>query len=263
MKNTDIIIVAPESLDYPLFRKFLHDIKNDFNKIIYVFTKDSSSFNYSSFIEKDLKFVNFIYSENKPNCDWRNTATNIGLDVSTGEKVLFLEPDFRIDVNTLVNLQSNNDVISYYDNAFRIWPSFLIVKSQLIKKTKRDFSAGWFEKITKLDNKNFKIPMIKQKITQNNILVDHFGKFVSDLLELTDDFYFLNETNVDFYHYAGLTHNFNLCRTDNIKYLYNPSIFLNYLKECLNCDINCDINCDDQFNNECIKYIELINNYFK
>lgn len=259
MKDTDIIVIAPESHDYPIFRKFLHEIKRDFNKIIYVFTKDSSEFNYSSFIKDDLSFINFIHSNNKSNCDWRNVATNDGLEIVTGEKVLFIEPDFRIDRITLLNLQSNNDVISYYDNSFRIWPSFLIVKSELIKKTNKNFSAGYFDKITKLDSSNFKIPMIKQKVTEKNVLVDHFGKFTSDLLEMTDDFYFLNESDTKFYHYAGITHNFSLCRANNLKHLYYPDIFLNYLKESLNCDVKHD----KIFIDECLKYIKIIQDYIK
>ena len=59
MRDVDIIIVAPESLDYPNFRKFLHNVRCDFNEIIYVFTKDSSRFNYSNFIKNDLPFIKF------------------------------------------------------------------------------------------------------------------------------------------------------------------------------------------------------------
>lgn len=236
MKNTDIIIIAPESHDYPVFRKFLHDIKNNFNKIIYVFTKNCG-FNYSSFIKDDLYFVDFINS-NDQSGNWYNQAINDGLDISTGKKVLFIEPDFRIDKSILLNLKDDIDVVSYYDCAFRIWPSFFMVKTELIKKTNKNFSAGVFEKIIKLDEQNFKVPMIKQKIIQNNTLVDAFGKFTSDLLEITDDFLFLNEIGIDFYHYAGITHNFTLMRTKEYKSLFKPNEFLNYLNENLNVNVN-------------------------
>lgn len=257
MKDVDIIVVAPESVDYVYFRKFLHDIRYNFNEIIYVFTKDSSEFNYSSFITKDLSFVKFIHVENKSNRDWRDIATNAGIECSNADKILFIEPDFKIDVSDLLNLNVTNSVVSYYDNAFRIWPSFLLVKRDLLNKTNRNFSAGCFDQITRLDSKNFKIPMIKNKITEKNILVDHFGKFTSDLLEMTDDFYFLNESNIKFYHYAGITYNFSLCRMNNLKHLYYPSIFLNYLKESLNCDVKHD----KIFTEECLKYIEIIQDY--
>ena len=104
MRDVDIIIVAPESLDYPNFRKFLHNVRCDFNEIIYVFTKDSSRFNYSNFIKNDLPFIKFIHSENKNNRDWRDAATNEGIDNSNANKILFIEPDFKINENILLNM---------------------------------------------------------------------------------------------------------------------------------------------------------------
>ena len=258
MRDVDIIIVAPESLDYPNFRKFLHNIRYDFNEIIYVFTKDSSRFNYSNFIKTDLPFVKFIHSENKNNRDWRDVATNNGIDNSNANKILFIEPDFKINKNVLINMNLNNDVVSYYDSALRIWPSFLMVKKELLKKTDRNFSAGQFDQIVKLDGVNFKGTMIKNKITEKNVLVDHFGKFTSDLLNLTDDFCFLNESNIEFHHYAGITHNFSLCRNNTLQYLHNPLIFLDYLNESLKCGVQLD----DSYKNECVKYIELIKNHY-
>lgn len=255
MKDTDIIIVAPESHDYPFFRKFLHDVKNNFNKIIYVFTKNCG-FNYSSFIKDDLYFVDFINSDDQSG-NWYNQAINDGLDISTGKKILFIEPDFKIDKTDLLNLNPNVDVISFYETGgFRIWPSFLIVKTELINKTNRNFSAGVFEKITKLNEQNFKIPMIKQKIVQNNVLVDAFGKFTSDLLEMTDDFIFLNEIGIDFYHYSGITHNFTLMRTKEYKSLHNPKEFLNYLNE--NLDVN--VNKHPFYVEESFNFIEILRN---
>lgn len=257
MRDVDIIIVAPESVDYPNFRKFLHNVRYNFNEIIYVFTKGSTEFNYSNFIKNDLSFVKFIHSENKHG-DWRDVATNEGIDNSNANKILFIEPDFKINENILLNMNLDNDVVTYYDNSLRIWPSFLMVKKELLKKTERNFSRGRFDQITKLDNSNFKIPMIKNKIIEKNFLVDHFGKFTSDLLNLTDDFYFLNESNIEFHHYAGITHNFSLCRNNTLENLFYPLIFLEYLNESLKCGVQLD----DSYKNECVKHIELIKSYY-
>ena len=43
--------------------------------------------------------------------------------------------------------------------------AFLMVKKELLKKTDRNFSAGQFDQIVKLDGVNFKGTMIKNKIT--------------------------------------------------------------------------------------------------
>ena len=127
-----------------------------------------------------------------------------------------------------------------------------------MEKTDRNFSAGRFDQIIKLNGVNLKRPMIKNKITEKNVLVDHFGKFTSDLLNLTDNFCFLNESDIEFHHYAGITHNFNLCRNNTLQYLHNPLIFLDYLNESLKCGVLLD----NSYKNECVEYIELIKSYY-
>ena len=72
------------------------------------------------------------------------------------------------------------------------------------------------------------------------------------------NFCFLNESDIEFHHYAGITHNFNLCRNNTLQYLHNPLIFLDYLNESLKCGVLLD----NSYKNECVEYIELIKSYY-
>jgi hypothetical protein len=254
MNDVDIIIVAPESLDYPVFRDFLHKIRRKFNKIFYVFTESSGKYNYSDFIKKDLLNIEFIHSHSQSNKDWRDIATNAAIDRSSSDRILFIEPDFKIQLEDLYKLPNKCDVVSYYDSSGRIWPSFLCVKRSILNKTDRNFSAGQFDDINKLDITTNPLTIINKK----NELVDHFGKFTSDLLSVTKDFYFLNDNNVDFYHYAGITHNFNLLRDLNLNYIHKPSEFLNYLKD----NLNINILKDTCYIEESNRYIDILENKY-
>jgi hypothetical protein len=254
-KSTDIIIVAPSSIDYPVFRKFLKNVYMNFNKIHYVFTinKDlENKFNYKSFIKNYLCDSRFVYDEVNMEVqgDWRNVATNLALDKSESDNILFIEPDFKINQNVLYELPEK-DLIGFYEPITRIWPSFLYVKRSLINLTERNFSSGMFNKIYTLSKESG----LELRL---NELIDHFGKFISDVLLLTKDYYFLNENNISFLHYAGITHNFNLCRYRYLNLIHNPKVFLQYMID----NKDPELVLDDVYLKETEEYMKLIKDFY-
>jgi hypothetical protein len=272
MKNIDLIILGNSHIDYPFFRKFLKDISSEFNKIHYVFTHRTWAFvkgkdgnddinsvpDYKEFLIKNLPFVNFKQSYFEGALDWRNEAVNLGIEQSKSDGIIFIDNDFHIDANDVINLPFEHDVISHHWGYNRICPSFLYVKRNLIDKTSRFFGTGNFNSVMMLDPSKNDPPKIKNLIVEESFFCDHFFKFTSDLLKLTNDFYFLNENNIKFYHYAGVTHNYRLCQLNELKDLRYPQEYIEYLK----INLKVDVEMDERYVAEVTRHIKKVEEYF-
>lgn len=142
--------------------------------------------------------------------DWRNVAVNEGLGISSSEWVWFIEQDFFIEdyyvIDDLFTATNTYDCIGFWE-AERLHPACLLVKRDLIMKTRRDFGA--YEK-------------------------DHFGRFSEDIVAQLGENYIgtfeklslVNEFN--YYHMQGLTHNYNLIRQNDLGKVYKRDEFLTY-----------------------------------
>lgn len=168
----DTILSWPQHLDYPLFRKYIQDNRNKFNKIIIVFTDMSvRGSDYRAYVQEvmakdDILFINNDLVEAKD--DWRNIAINKGLKFSTSEWVFFWEQDFTPKGNfwaEIADLMKRVDVFGYYQDS-RLHPCCIFLKRTLLEHTSKNFGvirdeADHFSRIQRnLESKDILIGVI-------------------------------------------------------------------------------------------------------
>lgn len=205
----DLILCWPDTIDFPLFRKWLGEEKDSFEKIIIVFTETNWGEVISPEIQRELKNSQTIFINNgvaPSGEDWRNVAVNKALKESTAKWVFFTEQDFFPLKGFWDVVESNlimddvNAFGAYVDD--RLHPCCIFAKREAIDKTSKDFSAN------------------------PEAGYDHFGKFQKELMEqgpvpkIKSDLY---------YHMAGLTHNLYLVSKGEPP-VYKPEEFESYLK---------------------------------
>lgn len=218
----DLIVTWPDSLDYPIFRQFLHRAQGKFNKILIPImpTNRPQSHNYTKFLKEtafaDMPNVEFV--EDYPvKTDWRNAAVNAALDRSTATWAWFTEQDFfALDhddfFNKIIDGSKVSDLMVFRDGD-RFHPACMFVTRELINKTSRDFGIVEGQK-------------------------DHFGKFIDEAIDIMSVHPTRNQIvaltqlglvkSRDFYHMDGLTHNYHLVE-DGIKdTVYKPAEFIMY-----------------------------------
>lgn len=201
----DIITIHPRALDYPIWRKQLHDYRSCYNKAIVAFEGIGE---FEPFVTEqvDAEFVDTFIGEG----EWRDIAVNRALDKSSSEWVWFLEQDFfwksKKFINTLLSGTKTHDAIGFWE-AQRLHPACLLIKRDLINRTPRDFSP------------------------QPDVL-DHFGKFSQSVVSLGAKIAELRDLGLepmrDWYHMQGLTHNYNLCRSNDLDKVFKKDEFLTY-----------------------------------
>lgn len=211
----DIIVSWPDNCDYPLWRRFISENQNRFQKIIIVFTKTNQLPSYEDFVKDRLKgFCDLVDSPKiMPGEDWRNVAVNYGLKRSENRWVWFTEQDFlpKDGFWNCIETQEKSgcDVISYYDT-YRMHPCCIFAKKNIINQTSMNFGI---------------VSGIK----------DHFGVFQD---EIDDLFYkeslvlgLIDEIYCD--HMNGLSSNWTLV-TNGGQPNYKPERFKKYIQDCLN-----------------------------
>lgn len=160
------------------------------------------------FLVESMKDVTFIKPPANPERpDWRDKAVyEVLRNFSKSDWVLFLEQDFLFKNSRLLERafkREDLDAVLYMEGT-RIHPAFALVRRAVMGRTSFDFAAS---------------PPSH----------DHFGLFFKELadsctwIELRDAGL---EDKKDFYHMAGLTHNY-YCY-DNEQPLYKPEEFLTY-----------------------------------
>lgn len=213
MKSVDLICSWPKHLDYPLFRKFIHDNRDHFNKVIIAFTDMSIQDNYSQFVrdsleKDDVTFTNIQKAEADE--DWRNKAVNQALTMSDSEWVLFIEQDFSIKEGfweRVEDLEKQSDVFGYYEDV-RLHPCCIFIKRDLLEKTSKDFGIE------------------KDKL-------DHFGKIHRDLQQMNTLIGAIPSEIAD--HMNGLSQNMFMLQ-NGIEPNFRPDQFKKYCEECLQVD---------------------------
>lgn len=181
----DIVISHPYEIRYPLWEKIMERNQKYFNSIIVCFTPgEILRKDFSEAIKKELgeKVKNAVFLDFPGIAgqgDWRNTATNFGIDNSQADAILFLEQDL-IMPDMRVATSFDNLMLYIMENG-RVHPAFLRIKREEIEKTERNFAP------------------VQEKG------LDHFDLFVSQLvcprIMINNDLY---------YHMAGYTDNCRL-----------------------------------------------------
>jgi hypothetical protein len=196
--SIDVIVCWPNSIDFPLWRKFIKEHLDFFNKVIIAFTETNSGIDYTQFVQEALleecvngdKFV-FLFPETGPGEDWRNVAVNAALEESNASWVWFTEQDLFVLSPSFWSIMAlralEYDAIGYKEGS-RVHPACLFVKREFINKTGRNFG------------------IVEGKL-------DHFGRFYFDLRHVGAKICTLkynDQGEGTFYHMNGLSHNLSL-----------------------------------------------------
>lgn len=212
----DVIVCWPRNCDYPLYRAWIKDNLQYFDRFMIVFTETHHGEDYREFVVEDLagyNNINFFHNPPiKADEDWRDIAVNYALQESNNPKVWFMEQDLIItDKGFLpwaLKQLDEYDVVGYKDGSTRLHPSNLFVKRKAIYSTSHYFG------------------IIPDKL-------DHFANFYQQLKRVPQiKILELQYPSVSFYHMNGLSHNMSLLeRRETIT--YQPQEFQGYLALCL------------------------------
>lgn len=228
----DVLVVWPKNADYPIWRQFIRDNRDKFEKVIIVFMETNSGHDYRSFVHQAMSQDNCIMVDQRPlqhNEDWRDHCVNLGLSYSHSDWVWFTEQDFYPHNGFWDEVQKGLDndasVISIYQ-AQRMHPCCIFIDKKTLNRTSKDFSA------------------------RPSLGFDHFGKLQLDLetLEPTVIGYTIDHNT--YFHYNGLSHNFALMSRGEDPN-YDVWRFAEYLDKCR--EVKVPLN---------PHFIELIQGYF-
>lgn len=264
MRALDIITLAPNTHDFPMYRHNIRKFQKYVNTINYVISCNSHEKQtnkwydiYLDTIKRDIPFCNFVEADYCEADHWKNCGLNLGIDNCKSEYVLFLEPDLDIDADQLFT----NDRLFDYDvitiptkqnESYRLWPAFFMTKLELIKRTRLDFKQGLNDvwNMVVYDSKTNSLNIHRHK--QQNINVDNFDKFANDIIDQTNSVVFTNMLGVNHYNYTHICWNYNWCRDGEYGKIHKPQRFVNYLKK----SIKYDVLLDGRYIDECHTYID-------
>lgn len=142
----DLIVSWPYHLDYPLWRQWLHDYRDKFEKAIVVFTNMNFGTDLRPFLQQELNkdgVTSFASDDVTGKDDWRNIAVNNGLRVSDAEWVMFMEEDFFPHEgfwDVVENLSKQGDVFGFFQDT-RLHPCCIFIKRALLNRTSRNFGV--------------------------------------------------------------------------------------------------------------------------
>lgn len=184
--TTDLIVVQPDNLLFPVWNSWLESYHLLFNEIhIAIHKKNIDGWCFTDDIKENLlkiKNVRIHEPQEDITTDWRNRAVNYCIDQSSGERLLFMEQDFFIKKEKLIRaLSSKKDVVFVSVNG-RIHPCFLLVKRSVVNGTSKNFSASPPD-------------------------YDHFGLFTREIMHPV---YSWESIDDGWFHMAGLTQNYTL-----------------------------------------------------
>lgn len=229
----DVIVAWPDNCDYPLWRKYIKENRDNFDKVIVVLTKTNQNTDLSKFAREKLEKIANVYNSPPllPNQDWRDVAVNYALSKSESEWIWFTEQDFIVRDDfweDITKKTENNDVISYY-NSYRMHPCCIFVKRYVIELTTKYFG------------------IVPDKL-------DHFGVFQQEIDELftSEKIEMSMVDTMKCEHLNGLSSNWTLVTNGGLPN-YQPNRFKMYIKECLSSGEKLDI----QFEQICRQYLEI------
>ena len=270
MKSFDIVVVAPNDLDFPMFRHNLRKFAKYAANINYVISYNSHTENtddwydcYLDTIKQDLSFCNFLEADYCNGEHWYNLAMNMGINHCESEYVLFIEPDLDIDADALF---SNPHVFDYdlitiptkESETYRMWPAFFMTKLDLVKQTRLQFDQGENDVWNMVIHNQLNNQLTFKKHENKDMLVDNFDKFSNDIINLTQNVVFTNMLGVSHFNYTHICWNYRWCRFDEYDKLYKPQRFANYLTK----SINYDVMYDNRYIDECKRYVDRIHKIY-
>lgn len=210
----DVIVCWPRSCDYPLWRQFIRDNRARFAKVIVAFT-EHDGLDYQEFVINAMKpdDMKFVWSNRRPDQDWRDGAVNGALSLSDAEWVWFTEQDLIITDPRfwwVTHGITDMDVIGWHENNETRWhPSCLFVRRSAIDRTGYHFG-----------------------VTKHG---DHFAQFSDELPEG------YRIRPLFFEHLQGLTQNHWLVDSGQAPTgIFNEARFRQYLRDCMEVTVPLD-----------------------
>jgi hypothetical protein len=208
----DVIVSWPKNCDYPLWRQFIRDNRDRFDKVIISFTQTFLGENYMAFVQQAMAEDQCIFLDTAPTDgrDWRDVAVNDALEISTAEWVWFTEQDFIIktgfwqEIDAIFEKNKKTQIIGVMDGD-RLHPCCIFASRNAINQTRKMFG-----------------------IIVNEL--DHFGVFQRDIEE--KEFLTATINPATYNHLAGVSHNFRLV-FENMEPVYRPKEFKEYLAQCI------------------------------
>lgn len=211
MQKPDVVVSWPVNCDYPLWREFIHDNRDRFQKIIVVFTEAPGMYDYRKAVEPILA-KDDVQCFNSPVVfggeDWRNIAVNAGLRATVHDWIWFTEQDFFPtdvmfdDCDYMVD--DGKRVIAAYQGD-RMHPCSIFMARDLLGELRLDFG-----------------------IIPNE--ADHFYKIQKQLEQKQESIGKLDPKT--YTHFNGLSHNWRLVTEGQIPN-YHAGEFIQYLRDCL------------------------------
>jgi len=215
----DVILSWPRNTDFPIWRQWIRDHRQLFNRVIIVMTETNQGEDYQPFLRfvmarDKITFVDI--QPTPPNRDWRDVAVNKGLEYSDAEWVWFTEQDFigsdeLFNEITKVTNHHMGDMVGAYDGK-RLHPCCIFINRALLDVTTKNFG------------------IVPDKL-------DHFGVLQVELERITPVH---SPLPPEWYtHMNGLTHNMNLVFNGQ-EPNYKPEEFKKYLSNCLKVSVPLD-----------------------
>lgn len=269
LKNTDIVVINAPEHDFPLFRKFLIDNHHHFNKIHYIYSYNSRAwesekngpYDYTHITKQTLPFANFMwvdhndmesYRKDGKLTDFRDQAQNVGLDASTSDAILFIEPDIRLDsLDYFFNLPDTFDVVANCDNEPKLDPSLFWIKREVIEKTSRWFTSTpeplFYPMRRFKENAKSKLSIADRMYTVSHPCGgDHFRFFNSEVMGLTTNMHlFDHDSYPGFFHYGGIItsavhyrrNNYYTIGGDGNRWQLHGNVMVDWIPRSLACDV--------------------------
>lgn len=203
----DVIIVWPSGCDYPLCRWQLQSYRNYFDKVI-VATYDHGTPDFREFLHQAMKQTIFV-DAGFDSVSWRERMTNLALEKSKSDVILFTEQDFIWKSDHF--LEKCFEALKKYDvvgirQGERLHPAFLLTKKTALDKTHKDFSVNG-------QGKDHFWNVSQELLAQNSFIdIRDLGLF----------------EGVDWYHFSSLTWNLFRIKDGDVSEFHEPAEFLVY-----------------------------------
>jgi len=210
MIKPDIIVSWPMHLDYPLWREFIHNNRDRFNKVMVVFTQMNAGKDYRTWLQPEFAEDNIISITNdqvSADQDWRDVAVNKGIGLTESKWIWFTEPDF------------------FPQRGFwSVIYSFLwSYRAAGVKQDKRLHPCSLFLRRDLLDELDKNFGVVTDKL-------DHFGLIQQQLEDGNEKVALIDP---DYWqHMNGLSQNMYLLQIGK-KPNYEPEKFKDYCQKCL------------------------------
>ena len=137
--------------DNPLWRKHIKKYRSLFNKVILYPSRHHGVIDLEAFWKRvfpETWVTNHTIDWTTPGIDWRQVETEPCLELSTADWILFTEADFFVDnwdkfFDDIHKAMESADIIGWWNATHfpYIHPCFLLIKREMLDKTKKDFRA--------------------------------------------------------------------------------------------------------------------------